>query len=76
MTRNLDRRVEVAFPIPDEALRAEIRQLLDLERADNVKARDFDNHLLLSAEGAPLVRTQEAQYQYLKKLARRKRTKK
>jgi polyphosphate kinase len=76
MTRNLDRRVEVAFPVPDDALRAEIRQLLDLERADNVKARDFDNHLLLSAEGAPLVRTQEAQYQYLKKLARRKRTKK
>ncbi|MFD1873792.1 polyphosphate kinase 1 [Hymenobacter bucti] len=76
MTRNLDRRVEVAFPIPDEALRAEIRQLLDLERADNIKARDFDNHLLLSAEGEPPVRTQEAQYQYLKKLAGRKRAKK
>jgi polyphosphate kinase len=68
--------VEVAFPIPDEALRAEVRHLLDLERADNVKARDFDNNLLLSAEGAPPVRTQEAQYQYLKKLAGRKRAKK
>jgi polyphosphate kinase len=76
MTRNLDRRVEVAFPIPNEALRAEIRDLLDLERADNVKARDFDNYLMLSAEGAPLVRTQEAEYQYLKKLAGRKRAKK
>jgi len=76
MTRNLDRRIEVAFPVPDEALRAEIRHLLDLERADNVKARDFDNNLLCSAEGAPPVRTQEAQYQYLKKLAGRKRTKK
>jgi polyphosphate kinase len=76
MTRNLDRRVEVAFPIPDEALRAEIRHFLDIERADNVKARDFDNNLSLSAEGAPPVRTQEAQYQYLKKLAGRKRTKK
>jgi polyphosphate kinase len=76
MTRNLDRRVEVAFPVLDEALRAEIRHMLDLERADNVKARDFDNNLLLSAEGEPPVRTQEAQYQYLKKLVGRKRTKK
>ena len=76
MTRNLDRRVEVAFPLLDETLRAEVRHLLDLERADNVKARDFDNHLLLSAEGEPPVRTQEAQYQYLKKPAGRKRTKK
>ena len=76
MTRNLDRRVEVAFPILDENLRAEVRHLLDLERADNVKARDFENNLLLSAEGEPPVRTQEAEYQYLKKLAGRRRTKK
>ncbi|RZK29540.1 MAG: polyphosphate kinase 1, partial [Hymenobacter sp.] len=75
MTRNLDRRVEVAFPLLDEALRAEVRHLLDLERADNVKARDFDNNLLLSAEGAPPVRAQEAEYQYLKKLAGRRRVK-
>ncbi|MGI4862500.1 MAG: polyphosphate kinase 1 [Janthinobacterium lividum] len=76
MTRNLDRRVEVAFPLLDEPLRAEVRHLLDLERADNLKARDFDNHLLLSAEGAPPVRAQEAEYQYLKKLAGRRRAKK
>ncbi|RZK24469.1 MAG: polyphosphate kinase 1, partial [Hymenobacter sp.] len=73
MTRNLDRRVEVAFPLLDDTLRAEVRHLLDLERADNVKARDFENNLLLSAEGEPPVRAQEAQYQYLKKLAGRKR---
>jgi polyphosphate kinase len=76
MTRNLDRRVEVAFPLLDESLRAEVRHLLDLERADNVKARDFDNNLLRSAEGAPPVRTQEAEYQYLKKLANKRRAKK
>jgi len=74
MTRNLDRRVEAAFPLLDETLRAEVRHLLDLERADNLKARDFDNHLLLSAEGEPPVRAQEAEYQYLKKLAGRKRS--
>jgi polyphosphate kinase len=76
MTRNLDRRVEAAFPLLDETMRAEVRHLLDLERADNEKARDFDNHLLHSAEGEPLVRAQEAEYQYLKKLAGRKRAKK
>ncbi|GAA4501085.1 polyphosphate kinase 1 [Hymenobacter ginsengisoli] len=73
MTRNLDRRVEAAFPLLDDTLRAEIRHLLDLERQDNVKARDFDNHYILPAEGQPLVRAQEAERQYLKKLAGRKR---
>ncbi|MDJ0367531.1 polyphosphate kinase 1 [Hymenobacter sp. H14-R3] len=73
MGRNLDRRVEVAFPILDAAMRAEIRHLLDLERADNVKARDFDNNYVQPAPGEPRVRAQEAEYQYLKKLAGRKR---
>jgi polyphosphate kinase len=73
MGRNLNRRVEVAFPLLDETLRAEVRHLLDLERADNVKARNFDNTYVLPAEGQPLVRAQEAQYQYLKKLARAKK---
>ena len=73
MGRNLNRRVEVAFPLLDEAMRAEVRHLLDLERQDTVKARDFDNHYVLPAEGQPTVRAQEAQYQYLKKLARAKK---
>jgi polyphosphate kinase len=51
MTRNLDRRVEVAFPILDEGLRAEVRHLLDLHRHDNVKARDFENHFILPQDG-------------------------
>ncbi|MGI4887345.1 MAG: polyphosphate kinase 1 [Janthinobacterium lividum] len=73
MTRNLDRRVEVAFPLFDETLRAEVRQLLDFQRTDNVKARDFDNNFLLpEPTGAPRVRAQEATYQWLKKLKRRK----
>ena len=74
MSRNLNRRVEVAFPILDEGLRAEIRHLLDLERQDNVKARDFANQLPTPpAEGEPVVRAQEAQRQYLQKLARRRK---
>jgi polyphosphate kinase len=73
MSRNLNRRVEVAFPVLDETLRAEVRHLLDLERQDNVKARDFDNNYVPVADGQPLVRAQEAEYQYLKKLARAKK---
>ena len=72
MTRSLDRRVEVAFPLLDKTLRAEVRQLLDFQRADDVKARDFDNHFIAPAlAGAPRVRAQEATYQWLKKLKRR-----
>ncbi|MFD1468536.1 polyphosphate kinase 1 [Hymenobacter caeli] len=72
MTRNLDRRVEVAFPLFDETLRAEVRQLLDFQRADNVKARDFDNCFIgPEPADAPRVRAQEATYQWLKKRKRR-----
>ena len=72
MTRNLDRRVEVAFPLFDETLRAEVRQLLDFQREDNVKARDFDNRFIgPEPPDAPRLRAQEATYQWLKKLKRR-----
>ena len=39
MTRNLDRRVEVVFPIYDELVRSQIRTVIDLQLADNTKAR-------------------------------------
>ena len=71
MTRNLDRRVEVAFPILNDELRAEVRHLLDLQRRDNVKARDFENHFILPAEGEKPLRAQEATYAWLKGLKRR-----
>jgi polyphosphate kinase len=39
MTRNLDRRVEVTFPIYDAELRRELKDFLDIQWRDNVKAR-------------------------------------
>ncbi|HEX7784925.1 MAG TPA: RNA degradosome polyphosphate kinase, partial [Methylomirabilota bacterium] len=39
MTRNLDRRVEVAFPVLDPALHRQIREILETQLADTVKAR-------------------------------------
>ena len=74
MSRNLDRRVEVAFPLLDERTRAEVRALLDLQRADNVKSRDFDNHFISPQPGEPLVRAQAASREYLGQLGALKKS--
>lgn len=42
MGRNLDRRVEVAFPIKDERLHEELLQLLEIQWNDRTKARVLD----------------------------------
>ncbi|WP_375433790.1 polyphosphate kinase 1 [uncultured Hymenobacter sp.] len=73
MARNLDRRVEVAFPVLQDDLRAEVRHLLDLQRQDNVKSRDWQNNFVVSENpDAPRVRAQEETYAYLKKLSRKR----
>ena len=38
MPRNLDRRVEIVFPVEDEKIKEELLHILDLEFRDNVKA--------------------------------------
>jgi polyphosphate kinase len=38
MPRNLDRRVEIVFPVEDEDIKKELLHILDLEFKDNVKA--------------------------------------
>lgn len=38
MPRNLDRRVEIVFPVEDENIKRELKHILDLEFRDNVKA--------------------------------------
>ena len=39
MNRNLDRRVEVAFPIEDERLKAKVMDIIDITLRDNLKAK-------------------------------------
>ena len=39
MVRNFDNRVEVACPVEDKELKEELKAMLDIELADNVKAR-------------------------------------
>jgi polyphosphate kinase len=66
MKRNLRRRVEVAFPLYDPAVREEVLYLLALQLADHVKARLIDeeqsNHYV---EPRGSVRSQTASYEYL-----------
>jgi polyphosphate kinase len=42
MTRNLDHRVEVGFPIYDKEIRQEIRDMIDIQLMDNTKAREIN----------------------------------
>lgn len=44
MTRNIDNRVEVGFPIYDEQLRKEVRDIIDIQLSDNTKAREINSH--------------------------------
>lgn len=70
MTRNLDRRVEVVFPIYNPTLQQELRHILELQLQDNVKARYINDALTNPykerSPGAPLVRSQTATYFFLK----------
>lgn len=43
MSRNLDRRVEILFPVEDEKLKKEVKHILDIQLADTMKARMLKN---------------------------------
>lgn len=63
MTRNTERRVEIAFPIRDDECRKIVRHFMDLQLADNVKARQLTSDgtwgPVPAAEGARPVNSQE-----------------
>ena len=64
MNRNINRRIEIAFPIEDDELRSEVFKILDLQLKDNVKARIINEHLencLIQDNGLP-VRSQWETY--------------
>lgn len=67
MTRNLDRRVEVVFPIYDEGIAQEIRHIVDLQLQDNTKARVLNaaQNNPYHYRGGELVRAQLAIYEWL-----------
>lgn len=68
MERNFDYRVEVACPIYDPALKKEMKDILAILWADNVKARVLDAELAnqyVQSTGQPETRAQQAIYAYL-----------
>jgi polyphosphate kinase len=71
MTRNLDHRIEVGCPILDKDIQQELKDMLELQWKDNVKARIIEgkqqNNYRIPKEGETLVRSQEAIYQYFRK---------
>ncbi|MDZ7344953.1 MAG: RNA degradosome polyphosphate kinase, partial [candidate division KSB1 bacterium] len=72
MPRNLDRRIEVGFPVLAPALQQQIREIIDLQLADNVKARVLNpdcTNVRKKCSGTP-VRSQEALYEMAKRYAR------
>lgn len=74
MTRNLDRRIEVAVPIKDQEVFMQLRTLLNAQLQDTTKARlltsNLDNPLVGRTLDTPHVRAQEDYYDYLKGLLR------
>jgi polyphosphate kinase len=69
MGRNLDRRIEIACPIYDKKIQQELKDLLDIQQSDNVKARIIDeeqeNNYVECNNSTP-VRSQFALYNYYK----------
>ena len=68
MTRNLDRRVEVTFPVYDADLQRELKALLEIQWQDNVKARILGAELMnqYRPRKGKAVRAQMAFYDYLR----------
>lgn len=69
MKRNLSRRVEVAFPILDPDIRQELREILELQQRDNVKARIIDaeqSNQYAPDESRQPIQAQTATYELLR----------
>jgi len=69
MNRNLERRIELVFPVYDEEIKREVLEILDLQLKDNTKARILDSehrNLLKPAGEGRQFRAQIETYNYLK----------
>lgn len=66
MQRNFDRRVEIAFPILDPTLQTRLKEILQIQLADNIKGwwmQPDGNYLRPRGDGEPL-RSQEQLYKF------------
>jgi polyphosphate kinase len=68
MTRNLDHRVEASCPILDERIKQELKDIINIQLQDNVKARILDNELsndYVKSDNSLKIRSQVETYNYL-----------
>ncbi|MDR1381267.1 MAG: polyphosphate kinase 1 [Tannerella sp.] len=68
MRRNLNRRIESAFPVLCPKIKREITDILKIQLRDNVKACTLDGNLrnVFKHDGRPPVRAQQAIYDFIK----------
>lgn len=69
MTRNIDRRVEVGFPVYDPDIKREIRDIINIQLKDNTKAREVNqanNNRYIGSRSKIKHRAQLDTYNYLK----------
>lgn len=63
MPRNLDKRVEIMFPVEDEACKEEVKHILQMQLADNVKASILQpdgTYVKIDKRGKVLINSQKA----------------
>jgi polyphosphate kinase len=68
MVRNIDHRVEVACPIFDKTIQQEIKDIIQIQLKDNIKARILDNDLsnqYVNPRNTKKIRSQVETYNYL-----------
>ncbi|MBV6642750.1 MAG: polyphosphate kinase 1 [Cyclobacteriaceae bacterium] len=70
MTRNLHRRVEVTFPVNQEHIKKQVKDLLQIQLKDNIKAVVLDSKMnnLKIKTGKKPGRAQMDAYEYIRKL--------
>jgi polyphosphate kinase len=71
MTRNLDRRVEIACPIFDKDVQRELRDMIGLQLKDNVKARivnAIQDNTYVRSNGSEKIRSQAELYKYYRNM--------
>lgn len=68
MVRNLDHRIEVACPVFEKDIQKELKDILQIQLSDNIKARKLDNtqsNQYINPRNTKKVRSQVDTYNYL-----------
>lgn len=68
MVRNIDHRIEVACPIFEKNIQQEIKEIMQIQMKDNIKARILDNDLgnqYVNPRNTKKIRSQVETYNYL-----------